>query len=395
MVCWATAVSVYHKGANYPPASWLLLWPVFGWPSVGTARAIWAGCHLAALLALALQSARAIKGLHPGLGPLLLVAPWSMPAITHAVSLGQTAVVVLPLAVGGILLAKDSRADWRRDPVAAALFNLALLKPSGTLGRYFAVLAIVPCRLRPALLTVGGYLLLTVGAAWFKPESLPVQIAAWLRRTERLGGRGYGSLQNALFELGRSDLFLPLEILTIAALGAWVWCSRRSDVWTLIGASALVARLWVYHRVYDDVLALLAVIAVARIALSYPGMRRGRAAAALLVLLVAILWTLSRGTTTVSGPASSTRPIWPPTSSRSSRLPVGPQRDGRDQRRARSNPTIALTPASTSPLPPDQLPQSGVCSSWLKNASTCRRSRASASGNNAAPMVACVAFSAR
>ena len=281
--------SVYHKGANYPPASWLLLWPVFGWPSAGTARALWAGCHLAALLALAVQGARAIRGLHPGLGLLLLVAPWSMPAITHAVSLGQTAVIVLPLAIGGILLAKESRADWRRDLAAAALFNLALLKPSGT-GPLFAVLAIVPGRVRPALLTVCGYLSLTLGAAWFQPEPLSVQIAAWLHRTERLGGRGYGSLQNGLFELGRSDLFLPLAVLPIAALGAWVWRCRRSDVWTLIGASALVARLWVYHRVYDDVLAFLALIAVARIALAHQGTRQGRAAAALLMLLVAILW---------------------------------------------------------------------------------------------------------
>ena len=66
-------------------------------------------------------------------------------------------------------------------------------------------------------------------------------------------------------------------------------------MWTLIGTRALVARLWVYHRVYDDVLAFLAVIAVARIALSYPGMRRGRAAtashlAAQLITLVAPCW---------------------------------------------------------------------------------------------------------
>jgi hypothetical protein len=286
----------YHRGANYPPASWLLLWPAFHPPSVETARWLWAACNLAAVAALAVQAARAIGQVAPAGRWLFLAAPWSLPAVTHAVSLGQTAIVVLPLAVGGILLAMDARRDWRRDLAAALLFDLALLKPSST-APLFVVLAAAPGRWRPAALAAAGYALLTVAAATVQPEPLLTQLPAWLQRTERLGGRGYGSLQNALFDAGRADLLPVAALLVAAALAAWAWRARRADVWLLVGAAALTARLSVYHRVYDDALATLALIAVARVGLARgssgsarPATPRARIAAVLLVLLATVLW---------------------------------------------------------------------------------------------------------
>jgi len=58
-------------------------------------------------------------------------------------------------------------------------------------------------------------------------------------------------------------IWLPL----LALLGAAVWVHRyrRSDVWNLMGAMAIVARMGWYHRVYDDLLILLPVIALLRI----------------------------------------------------------------------------------------------------------------------------------
>jgi hypothetical protein len=40
------------------------------------------------------------------------------------------------------------------------------------------------------------------------------------------------------------------------------------DRWLLIGVAALIARIWTYHRVYDDVLILLPELALFRIAVS-------------------------------------------------------------------------------------------------------------------------------
>jgi hypothetical protein len=59
---------------------------------------------------------------------------------------------------------------------------------------------------------------------------------------------------------------VPLVSSTLLALwGAWVYRHRRLDRWILLGATATFARLWTYHRVYDDVLIFLAEIALFRI----------------------------------------------------------------------------------------------------------------------------------
>ena len=47
-------------------------------------------------------------------------------------------------------------------------------------------------------------------------------------------------------------------------LGAWVYRNRRADPWSLLGVAAIIARLWTYHRMYDDLLILLALIALLR-----------------------------------------------------------------------------------------------------------------------------------
>jgi hypothetical protein len=51
-----------------------------------------------------------------------------------------------------------------------------------------------------------------------------------------------------------------------AALGIWTYRYRRADRWVLIAVAALVARVWTYHRVYDDVLIFLPELALFRIA---------------------------------------------------------------------------------------------------------------------------------
>jgi hypothetical protein len=41
---------------------------------------------------------------------------------------------------------------------------------------------------------------------------------------------------------------------------------RHADIWVLIGVAALVARLWSYHRNYDDALIIVPVLSLFRIA---------------------------------------------------------------------------------------------------------------------------------
>ncbi|MBM2812808.1 MAG: hypothetical protein HW416_3567, partial [Chloroflexi bacterium] len=67
---------------------------------------------------------------------------------------------------------------------------------------------------------------------------------------------------------------------------------RRADVWLLLGVSAIAARLWIYHRWYDDLVILLPMLALVRMARGHTG--PGTAPAGWL-LACAVLTSLAPG----------------------------------------------------------------------------------------------------
>jgi hypothetical protein len=76
----------------------------------------------------------------------------------------------------------------------------------------------------------------------------------------------YADLHVWLAVLGLNAWSLPASLLVLVALGLWTHRHRQGDLWLLLGVAALVARLWTYHRVYDDLLILIPLIALFRIA---------------------------------------------------------------------------------------------------------------------------------
>ena len=63
--------------------------------------------------------------------------------------------------------------------------------------------------------------------------------------------------------LGRLNRALP-GLVGAAGLLGWCWWRRR-DLWLLAGVAAIVARLWAYHRWYDDLLLWLPLVALWRL----------------------------------------------------------------------------------------------------------------------------------
>jgi hypothetical protein len=55
------------------------------------------------------------------------------------------------------------------------------------------------------------------------------------------------------------------SIMLMVCLGVWVYINRHADMWILLGVSGIIVRLWTYHRMYDDVLIFLPMIALYRI----------------------------------------------------------------------------------------------------------------------------------
>jgi hypothetical protein len=59
----------------------------------------------------------------------------------------------------------------------------------------------------------------------------------------------------------------PASLLVFMILGIWIYRYRRADIWILISVTALVARFWTYHMWYDDLLILLPMITLFRMAI--------------------------------------------------------------------------------------------------------------------------------
>ena len=99
----------------------------------------------------------------------------------------------------------------------------------------------------------------------FQDSSLSTLLRELLAQPS-LGQRGEANLQAWLANLGLKQWAFPAAALLLATLGVWTYLHRHADFWLLVGVTALAARLWTYHRWYDDLLILLPMVALFRIA---------------------------------------------------------------------------------------------------------------------------------
>lgn len=288
---WFAGLPVYQTmvAPTYPPASHALLWPFLGWLPFDAARWFWAATTVVALAVMTWLVVResGATGTWPrAFAALMLLA---MNATGVAIGNGQLILHVLAPLVGGLLLIHRGRGSWAEDLVASACVIFAMVKvtlaapflwlvlfapPSATGDRVW------PWRLRPTVLVAAGYVALTVFAASFQDGGLALQLREWLRVGREVSARGgdYANLNAWLNEAGLSRLVLPVSLVMLVALGAWLYRYRRLDLWVRLGVAALVARFWSYHRVYDDVLVVLAMVALLRIVTSVDRSNRAIAA---------------------------------------------------------------------------------------------------------------------
>jgi hypothetical protein len=147
--------------------------------------------------------------------------------------------------------------------LAAPFLWLVLFAPAlGEEGRPW------PWRLRPALLVAAGYIGLTLFAASFQDASVLQQLREWMDVARAVSARGgdYANLSAWLNDAGLARLYPALSLVVFLALGLWLYRYRRVDLWVRIGVVSIVTRFWAYHRLYDDVLIVLAFVALWRIA---------------------------------------------------------------------------------------------------------------------------------
>jgi hypothetical protein len=175
--------------------------------------------------------------------------------------------------LGACLLAAHPRRSAARDVLTGLLFLGALAKPTMA-APFFWILLFVAGSLRPAMVAAAGYVGLTLFAAAFQTMDLRALLSEMF--TESLAMASVpvvGNVSNVQIWLGRAGLQAwssPVSLVLLFTLGGWVYRHRRADIWLLLGVTGYVGRLWTYHRWYDDVLILLPLIALLRIAYAPP-----------------------------------------------------------------------------------------------------------------------------
>ncbi|MBP1749037.1 MAG: hypothetical protein H6Q52_1576 [Deltaproteobacteria bacterium] len=259
-----------YRAFGYTPASYVFLWLPFGWLELWPARWLWALTSvvlLAGLIRFFLKESEA----HTRLERIFLIIIFlSVYPTAITIGNGQLGIHLLLAIAGAVLLVRPGQKTSITKDMLAALFFIAGLTKVSFGVPFFWILLFMPGRLRPAVLVVTGYVLFTIFGASFQPEPLFVLMKQLLSLgTAPVAAEGGAHLGRLMDLLGWTDFNALGSLFILGALGVWTWFYRSSDPLVLLGVTGIVARLWTYHRMYDDILILLPLVALYRIAKRY------------------------------------------------------------------------------------------------------------------------------
>ncbi len=268
---WFAEIPAYGENEEipsaYPPASFAILWPLLGWLSFPASRWLWAVTSILAILAIIrafVQGSEAANRIERTLVAAVVIGTYPVGA---ALGNGQLAIHVMACALWAVLRLARQEPGIRRYLVVP-LVVFSMVKPSSALP--FLVLALfLPGGALPILLSAGIYLGLTFFAAAFQPAGLISLLRGMAAEANHLAGfKGtlhYANLHAWVAELGVRWFPMAPSIAVLLLFAGWVFQHRKCDIWLLLGLSAIVTRMWTYHRWYDDVLILIPMIALFRL----------------------------------------------------------------------------------------------------------------------------------
>lgn len=291
---WFSGLPIYNdiERGDYPPASYVILWPLIGWLDLAHARLAWAVTGITALAWLSWMMVRESTATTRLQMLLIMLLPFSSYAASAAIRVGQVGNHVMPVLLAGLLILFRGKGRLRDDLAAAALLAATLVKPTFS-AAFFWIVCFVPGSkdndrwraLRPIATVVLGYAVLTAFAITFQEGDARSLLFGWTGEPPQLRG-GHANVQKWLALAGLRGLAMPVSVGLLLALAAWVHRYRRADAWIVLGVTALVARLFIHHRLYDDMLVLLPMVTLFRIARSGPRTDGGDVMAGLLFAAV-------------------------------------------------------------------------------------------------------------
>jgi hypothetical protein len=288
---WFAGLPVYGslEHADYPPASYAILWPALGWLDMEAARWFWAATTAVVLTVLCAQLLRGSLAATRWEKAFVILLPLAGFPTAASVRLGQLGLHVIVLTLGGLLMIGRGPSRWPRDLAAAALLLPTLVKPTLSVP-FFALGLLLPGGVRPVVLAAVGYGLLTLVAAGFQHADPVSLLGLWLQQRGEIDtAAAHGNLHASMEAAGLGDWMGFASLAALAALSLWVLNNRRADIWLLLAVTAFTARMFAHHRHYDDALVLIPMVALFR-----GSHQDGRSAWGLLGLwLLAALWAFS------------------------------------------------------------------------------------------------------
>ena len=278
---WFAGEPVYGRIASaiYPPATYAMLWPLLGWTTPTAARFVWTAVMLASLVALIGLLLRAAGASSGCVRMLVMLTVASSQAVSYGIEVGQLSVPTMALALAGVALLVRRPATVWRQASAAALLAASLAKPSLT-APLLLVALLAPAGPAAPLAAMTCYAGVTAWVARFQAIPLADLAHDWLNASRMATkGWGYGNLHRWLADLRMEHWMPAVWLLVLLALGWWVWRQRSHDPWWLLAVSAVIARMWSYHQLYDDILVLVPMAWLLRVTQDDERPRRERIAA--------------------------------------------------------------------------------------------------------------------
>ncbi|MCX5966639.1 MAG: hypothetical protein NTV57_03140 [Cyanobacteria bacterium] len=264
--------------AVYPPASYALFKIAFSSIRWRVVKIAW---YILSLISVSVFSWQLVRhSLAQARHERIFIGlmPFAFYATGAALGNGQLVLFVLPLLLSSLLLLAQPLLSKRHLWIGSGLMVVALIQPT-IAAPFFWLLLLRPPRFRPGAYVVSAYLALSAFAISFQLHAFqrtghsvqPVRfVSQWARKAH--GGTvagsvlgGYGTVHNLLAYFHLSRLNMPVSVGILLALGAWIFRNRRADLWLLLGVTSIVARVWAYHRWYDDLLLLLPLIGLFRL----------------------------------------------------------------------------------------------------------------------------------
>lgn len=276
---WFQGVPIYGvlHHADYPPASYVLLWPFVGWLPVPAVRVVFGLTTVVALAAIAWLSVRASGATRWPAMAFMAVFLLPSGATQGAIWVGQLGLHITALLMGAAVLLVGTGLrppgsplappSWSVDLLAAVLLAASLMKPTLSVP-VVTMLLVVVGRWRPFAFTAAIYVGLTAIALAYQETSSVSLIAAWLGQEGGMSlERGSVNVHLWLHWLGIRGSLLSASLLLLVAGILLAWRYRTVDPWLVLGVAALLSRLWIHHRAYDDVLLAITAVALFRLAL--------------------------------------------------------------------------------------------------------------------------------